>query len=90
MPPPQTGRVEVLDAYVLRHVMAHPARGIPWTVRELSDQVEWHRVSLGHITSGARKSLPAAVANRIAEAVGCHPATLFTPWATTSSVDKDI
>ena len=73
----------MIDRAVFVHCLAHPARITPWTVRELADHVGWDRASLGHIRSGKRDTLPADVAERIAEAVGVHPNVLFAPRSST-------
>lgn len=78
-------RVSVIDAYVLRHVLAHPARGYPWTIRELAEQVGISHAALGFLHKATRDRVARDVAARIAEAVGVHPAVLFEPWLSTES-----
>lgn len=84
----QRRRVEVIDPAVLVHCMEHPGRVERWTVRDLASQVHWSRAALGHLRTGERKSLPADVAVRIAEAVGVHPNVLFAPPLSTKSDDR--
>lgn len=85
--PERTGRVTVLDAGVLRHLAEHPARGKRYTTRELAEHVGASHSTIGHLLTGARTTLDAALAARIAEAIGVPPQVIFAPWLSAHSDD---
>lgn len=72
-------RVRVTDPHLVRLLMDHPARGCPWTVRELAPVLGCSTGTLSHMCTGARATVPAAVAERFAMAVGVETAVAFTP-----------
>lgn len=80
MPGHPPTRTTVIDAAVLRHVVTHPARRRPYTVRELAERVGVSRATVGHLLSGARSTVAGDTAAALAEAVGVPPQVLFTPW----------
>ena len=72
-----TKRLRVLDPYVIKHVMAHPARGRAWSVRELAQVVGASPSLIGHLRSGERQTVDAETAQLVSLAVGCEVAVLF-------------
>lgn len=69
--------MQVIDPAAIRHVMAHPARRIPFTVRELAPKLGCSIGTLSHMRTGARATIPAQLAERFAEAVGVEVEVLF-------------
>lgn len=63
--------------------MDHPGRGDPYTVRSLADAAHCKPATIGHLLAGRYRRTETETANRIAETLGCTPATLFTPSAST-------
>jgi len=78
-------RTAVIDPHVLRHLLAHPSRGTPWTIRSLARHVHTSPANLGHLCSGERTTLPGNLALSLSEAVGVPPQVLFMPWLSTES-----
>lgn len=76
-PPPL--RLRVIDPAVIRYVMEHPARGIPYTVRELAPKLGCSIGTLSHMRHDQRGTFPALLAERFAEAVGVEVEVLFAP-----------
>lgn len=82
---PHPLRLQVIDPAAIRHVMEHPARRNRWSVRELAPILGCSIGTLSHMRTGARASVPAALAERFAEAVGVETAVLFTSAASADS-----
>jgi transcriptional regulator with XRE-family HTH domain len=80
--------MRVIDTDMIRHVMQHPARQKPWSVRELAPKLGCSIGTLSHMRTGARASIPAALAERFAEAVGVETGVLFTSVSSTESDSK--
>lgn len=74
-----------IDRQVIAHTIAHPARGYAWTYRELAEVLGCSPGTISHLVTGSRASVPTELAHRFAEAVGCQPAVLFVPAASTDS-----
>lgn len=75
---------------VLRHVMQHPGRGTPYTVRSLAAAIGLsHHSLIGHLHSGVRSDCDRDVAHDIAEAVGVAVLVLFAPPASPQRTDPD-
>lgn len=77
--------MRVIDPAIIRHVMSHPARGNPWSVRELAPVLGCSIGTLSQMQTGARATVQAELADRFSEAVGCETAVLFLPVASTDS-----
>lgn len=84
----RTQRLTVIDPTVIAHVLDYPARGRPWPLRELASALGVSPSTLGHIRSGERRQVDAALAQRIADAVGVHIAVLFMTGESTDIVDS--
>lgn len=69
----------VIDPAAIEHVMDHPARGTPWSARELARTLGCSHATIAYLRSGERKSLKHGLAVKFAEAVGCETAVLFAP-----------
>lgn len=78
----------MIDPVVIAHVMKHPARGRPWTLRELAPKLGCAPSTLSHMQTGARASFPLALVERFAEAVGVEMRVLFKP-AVSADSDAD-
>lgn len=77
--PPKPLRSQVINPDVIVHCMEHPARGNPWTVRELAPVLGCSIGTLSHMRTGSRLSIPTELAERFAEAVGVETRVLFVP-----------
>lgn len=67
---------------ILRWVMDHPGRGVPHTIRSLSDAASLaHHSTVGHLLSGRSGGCDAEVAHAIAREVGVAVLVLFAPPA---------
>ncbi len=84
----RTQRLTVIDPAVIAHVLDYPARGRPWSIRGLAATLGVSPATLGHIRSGHRRQVDAALAQRIADAVGVHIAVLFMTGESTDVVDR--
>lgn len=71
--------MRIIDPAMIRHVMQHPARRIPWTIRELAPKLGCSIGTISHMRKGRRATIPAVLAERFAEAVGVETEVLFTP-----------
>lgn len=71
--------MRVIDPAMIAHVMQHPARQIPWSIRELAPKLGCSTGTLSHMRTGARATIPASLAEAFAEAVGVETAVLFAP-----------
>lgn len=69
------------DREVLRWLMQHPGRGVPYTVRSLACAARCSHALVGHLLSGKRKTCDVAIARSIAEALGVAVLVLFAPPA---------
>lgn len=78
-------RMRVISPEAIRHVMEHPARQTRWSVRELAPLLGCSIGTLSHMRTGARRTIPAQLADRFAEAVGVETAVLFAPDVSTDS-----
>lgn len=75
-------RYKLRSKEVLHHVMQHPGRGTPYTVRTLAAAIGLtHHSLVGHLHSGERDDCDRDVAHNIAEAVGVAVLVLFAPPA---------
>lgn len=84
---PDPNRLVVIDPRILRHVLAHPARRQPWSQRELASALGCSKTALGQIVTGERDTVDPDLAERFADAVGCHIWNLFATGASTESED---
>lgn len=79
------------DREILRWIMDHPGRGVPYSIRTLSDATGVSRSQLGHLLRGDRDSLTANEAHDVTEALGVAVLILFapppSPWQDESSTD---
>lgn len=75
----------VIDPSVVRHVIKHPARGRPWTLRELAPALGCSPAMLSNMSTGSRATVPSELAVRFCEAVGVEVAVLFAPRSSTDS-----
>jgi hypothetical protein len=75
--PPNPLRMAVIDPAIIKYVMEHPARRVPWTLRELAPILGCSIGTLSHMRTGSRASIPAELAERFSEAVGVETAVLF-------------
>lgn len=80
--------MRVIDRYVIAHVLDHPARGRPWSLRDLASRLGCSHSTLGHLKSGERTTVDAELATRFAQAVGCQTAVLFMPVLSSESDDE--
>lgn len=78
-------RMQIIDPQMIQHVMRHPARQTPWSVREMAPRLGCSIGTLSHMRTGARASIPAQLAERFAEAVGVETAVLFVAASSTES-----
>lgn len=78
----------MIDPYVIRHCMEHPARVEPFTVRGLAEHIGRSPAMIGHLRSGERASLSLDDAIAVANAFGVHPNVLFTPPLSTNPDDR--
>lgn len=85
---PRPLRVAVIDPAAIVHTMRHPARGKPWTVRELAPILGCSIGTLSHMRNGDRATFPAELADRFAEAVGVESAVLFASEVSGESDDR--
>ena len=85
--PPAPLRMRPIDRQVIAHTIAHPARGYPWTYRELAEVLGCSAGTISHLVTGSRASVPTELAHRFSEAVGCETAVLFVPAVSTESND---
>jgi hypothetical protein len=69
------------DRTILRWVMQHPGRGVPYSVRELAAAANCSHSLVGHLLSGQRGACDMEVAHRIAESLGVAVLVLFAPSA---------
>lgn len=74
-------RYELRSKEILRWVMGHPGRGVPFTTRTLGAAVGRHHSLIGHLLTGERRHVEADAAQAIAEAVGVALLVLFAPPA---------
>lgn len=81
-------RLQVIDPYVVAHVIQHPARGTAWSLRELARVVGCSKSLLGHLRAGTRGTIDPDVARRFSQAVGVEVPVLFLPVVSTDSDDK--
>lgn len=81
-------RATVIDPQALTYLMANPARGRKWSVREMAPVLGISPALLGHLCTGERTTVAPDVAQRIADAVGCHPRNLFVGLVSPDSVDS--
>lgn len=77
--------MQVIDAAAIRYAMAHPARGFPFTVRELAPKLGCSIGTLSHMRHARRATIPALLAERFAEAVGAETELFFAPPASRES-----
>lgn len=78
-------RAKLRSREILKWVMRYPARGHPYTIRELADEAGLrHHSALGHLLTGERRQVAAEDAKRIAEVAGCGVQTLFELTASTN------
>lgn len=77
-------RAKLRSREILKWVMQYPARGRPYTIRELAEEAGLrHHSALGHLLTGERQQVAADDAHRIAEVAGCGTQTLFELTAST-------
>lgn len=88
MQQPTPLRLRIIDPAAIVHVMENPARGYRYTTRELAEKLGCSIGTLSHMRTGSRLSVPAELAQRFAEAVGCETSVLFRPAMSTDSVSK--
>lgn len=74
-------RYDLRNKQILRWVMDHPGRGVPYTTRSLGDRIGRHHSLIGHLLTGERHDCDADVAHAISEAVGVAVLVLFAPPA---------
>ena len=74
-------RYELRSKEVLRWVMDHPGRGVPFSIRTLAAEVGRHHSLIGHLLTGERDDVESDDAQAIAEAVGVALLVLFAPPA---------
>lgn len=72
---------------ILRWVMGHPGRGVPYSVRELARAAECSPSLIGGLLTGRQKSAGMEDAHAIAEAAGVAILVLFAPAATPNRVE---
>lgn len=75
---PLSNRVPLHAPDTLRWIMQHPGRGTPYTIRALAAAAHCQPATIGHLLSGRYRRTEAKTAIRIAEALGCEIAALFT------------
>ena len=69
--------------------MQYPARGRPYTIRELAGEAGLtHHSALGHLLTGERTQIQVRDAASIAEVVGTSVHTLFEPIASRGGDDS--
>lgn len=79
--PSLSRRMRVIDPAAVAHCLEHPARTVRWPLRELAAVLGCSAATLSHMRTGARRTVPAELAERFAEAVGVETAVLFAPAA---------
>lgn len=77
--------MRVIDPAVIAHAMDHPARGKPWSTRELAAALGCSHATLAYLRKGERKTVSAKIATKFSEAVGCETAFLFVPSVSTGT-----
>jgi len=74
-------RYELRSRQILRWVMDHPGREVPFSTRTLAAEIGRHHSLVGHLLTGERRHVGAEDAQAIAEAVGVDLRVLFAPTA---------
>lgn len=72
-------RYKLRDRTILRWVMDHPGRGVPYTTRSLAGAIQRHHSLIGHLLTGERDDVSSDDAHAIAEALGVAVLVLFVP-----------
>jgi len=72
-------RYELRDLSVLKWVMEHPGRGVPYSVRTLAEASGISRSQVGRLVSGELPDLPVHEAHQMSEALGVAVLVLFMP-----------
>ncbi|HET8944450.1 MAG TPA: hypothetical protein VFO59_06675 [Dehalococcoidia bacterium] len=79
-------RYDLRSPEVLRWVMDHPGRGVPYSVRSLAAATGCSPALIGGLLTGRQKSAGMEDAHSIAEAGGVAVLVLFAPPATPNQV----
>jgi hypothetical protein len=74
-------RYELRSKEILRWVMDHPGRGVPFSIRALASAIGRHPSLVGHLLTGERDDAESEDAQAISEAVGVALLVLFAPPA---------
>ncbi len=82
-------RYDLRDRQILRWVMDHPGRGVPYTIRTLAEAVGRHHSLIGHLLTGERDGVDADDAHAISEAVGVAVLVLFAPPSSPKRTESD-
>lgn len=84
-------RYDLRDPKILRWVMDHPGRGVPYSTRELAKEIglSYHSL-IGHLLTGKLTDCPIEVAHRIAEVTGVAVLVLFAPPASPEQNASDL
>lgn len=72
-------RYTLRSPQILRWVMDHPGRGVPYSIRSLAEAVGRSHSLIGHLLTGEQKDCEVGDAHAISEAVGVAVLVLFAP-----------
>lgn len=82
-------RYRLHDGDLLRHLMAHPPKGKPFTVRGLADEAGVSPSKIQGLRSGGRSTMTGEEVLRITEALHTSPRALFHPVSMSMDMDAD-
>lgn len=72
-------RYTLRDRITLRWIMDHPGRGVPYSIRTLSDATGCSTGLIGGLLSGRQRTTTVDDAHSITEALGVAVLVLFAP-----------
>lgn len=72
-------RYKLRDKQILKYLMDHPGRGVPYSIRTLADAIGRTHSLVHNLLTGRRIDAEAEDAHAIAEAVGVAILVLFAP-----------
>lgn len=80
-------RYDLRNREILRWVMDHPGRGVPYSARTLGAAIGRHHSLIGHLLTGERDGVDPEDAHAIAESVGVAVLVLFAPPSSPKQAD---
>lgn len=86
---PVRKRYRLHDGDLLKHMMAYPPTGEPFTVRRLAEETGVSSSKIQGLRSGDRPSMTGEEVQRISTALNMKPRALFHPASTSMDMDKD-